>query len=54
MLSNLKGYQPEVIQFVLEESVKEKFPTELLFFFVPNQQFCNQSTASYSVFLSPL
>lgn len=31
MLSNLKGYQPEVIQFVLEESVKEKFPIELDF-----------------------
>lgn len=31
MLSDLKGYQPQDIQFILEESVKEKFPTELNF-----------------------
>lgn len=31
MLSDLKNYQPQDIQFVLDESVKEKFPTELDF-----------------------
>lgn len=31
MLSNLKGYTPENVQFVLEDSVKEKFPQVLNF-----------------------
>lgn len=31
MLSELKGYVPEKIQFVLDEASKEKFPTELDF-----------------------
>lgn len=31
MISNLKGYVPTDIEFIIEDSVKEKFPTELDF-----------------------
>ncbi len=37
MLSDLKGYEPKNIQYLLDEAVKEKFPTELDFSAIEGQ-----------------